>query len=148
MRRMHRNDMRACVLIAVLLIPLLLAAGCGESQEEQASATVCGARDDIAKHVDQLKGLTVTTGTTSQVKSGLQAIRDDLSTIRQTQDQLADDRRQEVQAANAAFADQVRELAGAVGRTISVEGATAELKSSLNQLATTYRNTFGELDCS
>ena len=51
-------------------------------------------------------------------------------------------------AANDAFADSIRELAGTIGRTISVEGAATELETALDQLATSYRDSFGEIDCS
>jgi Tfp pilus assembly protein PilP len=139
--------MRAAVLIVVLLTPVLLG-GCGSSEEDDAQAAVCAARDDIAKEVEQLQSLTVTTATTSQVSDGLQAIRDELTTIRESRDKLSDDRRKELQAANDAFAAQIRELAGTVGRSVSVEGAATELETSLDQLATSYRDSFGELDCS
>jgi Tfp pilus assembly protein PilP len=140
--------MRATSLIGVLLVPFLLLSGCGESKEDDALAAVCSARDGIAKQVDELQSLTLTTATTSQVTDSMQAIRDGLATIRDNREELSDDRRQDVQAANDAFAAQVRELAGAVGKTVSIEGATAQVKTSLEQLATTYRGTFGRLDCS
>ena len=139
--------MRATVLIAVLLVPVLIGA-CGSSEEDDAQAAVCAARGSIAKEVEQLQSLTLTTATTSQVSDGLQAIRDDLTTIRKSREKLSDDRREEVQAANDAFAGQIRELAGTIGRSVSVEGAATELETSLDQLATSYRDSFGKIDCS
>jgi Tfp pilus assembly protein PilP len=140
--------MRATPLIVVLLVPLLLLTGCGGSDEDDAMAAVCTARDGIAKQVDDLQSLTLTTATTSQLTEAMEAIRSDLSTIRENREKLSDDRREEVQAANDAFTDQVRALAGTIGKTVSIEGAEAELESSLEQLATSYRDTFGRLDCS
>lgn len=146
-RRKHGYAMRATLLIALLLVPFLLLTGCGESKEDDALAAVCSARDGIAKQVDELQSLTVTTATTSKVKDGIQAISKDLTTIRENREDLSDDHREEVQAANDAFADQVRELAGTVARTLSTEDAAAQLESSLKQLAASYRDTFGQLDC-
>jgi len=140
--------MRATLPIAVVLVPFLLLTGCGESEDDDAMAAVCSARDGIAKQVDELQSLTLTTATTSAVTDGLQAISQDLTTIRENREELSDDRRGEVQAANDAFTDQVSELAGTVGRTLSIEGAAAQLESSLKQLGTSYRDTFGQLDCS
>jgi hypothetical protein len=140
--------MRATFLIAVLLVPFLPLAGCGQSKEDDAMAAVCSARDGISKQVDELQSLTLTTATTSAVTDGLQAIGQDLTTIRESRAELSADRREEVQAANDAFGDQVGELAGTVGRTLSIEGAAAQLDSSLKQLAASYRDTFGQLDCS
>src|SRR5687767_11299682 len=103
--------MRATVLLVVLLMPALVGA-CGSSEEDDAQAAVCSARDSIAKEVEQLQSLTVTTATTSQVTEGLQAISDDLRTIRDSREKLSDERRDEVDAANEDFAGQMRELAG------------------------------------
>ena len=61
-------------LLLIALVPASVLAG-GESEEEKATAQVCSARDNIAKQVDELKGLTLTTATTSQVRENLQAIR-------------------------------------------------------------------------
>jgi hypothetical protein len=111
-------------------------------------AAVCSARDGIAKQVDGLQALTLTTATTSQVTDSMEAIRSDLVTIRDNREKLSDERRDEVQAAGEAFAGQVRELAGTIGRTVSIEGATTQLESSLDQLAASYRDTFSQIDCS
>ena len=53
-------------LLLVLLASLALGA-CGESKDDKAQKTVCSARSDIAKQVDQLKGLTVSTVTAEGV---------------------------------------------------------------------------------
>jgi hypothetical protein len=140
--------MRAILIIAVLLTPIIALAGCGSSEEDDAMAAVCSARDGIAKQVDELSSLTLTTATTSQVTENVQVIRDDLDTIRDSRAQLSDDNRKAVEAANDAFADQIRSLAGTIGRTVSIESARAEVKTSLEQLAASYRDTFGRLDCS
>jgi Tfp pilus assembly protein PilP len=134
--------------MAVLLLPLLLLAGCGGSEEDDAMAAVCSARDSIAKQVDELQSLTLTSATTSQVTDGMQAIRKDLTSIRENREKLADDRREEVQAANDAFTEQVRALAGTIGRTVSAEDAATQVKAALEQLAASYRTTFGQIDCS
>jgi hypothetical protein len=111
-------------------------------------AAICAARDDISKEIDELQSLTLTTATTSQVSDGLQSISDNLTTIEESRDELSDDRREEIEAANDAFADSITELAGTIGRTISVEGAATELEKAMDQLATSYRDSFGEIDCS
>jgi len=139
--------MRATLLIAGLIVSLLVT-GCGGSEEEDALAAVCSSRDGIAKQVDELQSLTLTSATTSQVTDGLQSIRDDLRTIRDNRAKLSDDRRQEVDTANDAFADQVKDLVGTVGRTISLGDAKAQLESSLKELGTSYEDTFGQIDCS
>ncbi len=140
--------MRVTSLIAVLLVPFLLLTGCGGSEEDDAMAAVCTARDGIAKQVDELQSLTLTSATTNQLTESMQAIRDDLTTIRKNREKLADDRREEVQAANDTFTTEVRQLAGTIGRTMSADDAAAQVKTSLEQLAASYRDTFGQIDCS
>lgn len=133
--------------VALVLVALLLIAGCGDSQEDQAMADVCAARDDITKQVDELKNLTVTTATTDAVSEGLQAIRDDLSTIGDATAQLSDERRDEVETANDEFAAAVRETLRSVGTSVSVADASSQVKTAFSDLESTYRSTFGQLDC-
>lgn len=135
-------------LLVTLTLAAGLVAGCGgQSQADKASAQVCTARDDIAKHVDHLQGLTLSTATTSQVKESLQAIKHDLSTIVNAQGDLSDKRRSDVKAANQQFAASVRETVQSVGSTASIDQAKGKIKQSLDALATTYRTTFAKLDC-
>ena len=86
---------------AALLVVALVAAGCGTSKESKATKTVCDARADIQKHVDTLKGLTLSTATTDQIRTSLSAIRKDLSTITNAEKDLSGQRKQQIQAALA-----------------------------------------------
>lgn len=131
-----------------LVLAMLFLAACGESKSEKAMADVCDARDDIATQVDHLKGLTLTTATGDEVRSGVQAIQDDLSKIRDARGDLAEEQRKDVQAANDAFAGTVRSLAGDIGSSVSLADAATRIKSAFGDLASSYDSTFGELDCS
>ena len=138
-------------ILMVLLIALAGAgvlAGCGQSEEEKAADQVCSARDDIAKRVDQLLGLTVTTATSDQVREHLTAIRDDLSTIADARTDLSDEQRTQVEEANNAFRGEVANIAATVAKSTSIQDASAQLKAAFNELAASYRSTFGQIDCS
>ena len=138
-------------ILMLLLIALAGAgvlAGCGQSEEEKAADQVCSARDDIAKQVDQLQGLTLTTATTDQVRENLTAIRDDLSTIADARTNLSDQQRTQVDQANNAFRSEVANIAATVAKSTSIQDASAQLKAAFNDLAASYRNTFGQIDCS
>lgn len=137
----------ACLLM-LLALPAALLVACGESDEEKAQARVCDARDDISEEVKQLQGLTLTTATTSKIKDSLTTIRDDLASIANAMDDLSDERRQDVEAANEEFRASVKETADSLGTAVSVEAAATQLKQAFQQLATTYRESFGQLDCS
>ena len=133
--------------IVMLLSAAIAVAACGQSQEEKAKAQVCDARADVQKQVDELRGLTLTTATVDGVTENLQAIRTDLGKITDAQSNLSDDRRQKVQAANKAFTDQVKSTVQNVGRSLSAADAKTQLKDATTQLATTYKQTLGQIDC-
>ena len=126
--------------------------GCGggsssSSNQDDAKAQVCDARADISKQVDTLKGLTISTATVDQVQKSLQAIMDDLSQIAKAQGDLAGDRKDEVQQANKAFANQVQDIVANLGKSLSLSNAGTQLQSGLQQLAGAYEDTFAKVDC-
>jgi hypothetical protein len=127
---------------------LVLALGaCGESSEEKAQATVCDARADIGKQVDELKSLTAATVTKDAVTQSVDAIRNDLKDISDAQSELSTDRRSEVEAANKAFASSVKGIASQVLTSLSASDAKAALVAALQQLKTSYEETFAPLNC-
>jgi hypothetical protein len=140
-------------LVKHSIIPVLAAAGlalaaCGQSAEDKAKAQVCDARADIQKQVNELRGLTITTASVDGVKSNLNAIQADLGKIKNAQGQLSDQRKQQVQAANKAFEDQVTTIVGSVGRSTSITQAATQARSAMSELADSYRQTLGRIDCS
>jgi uncharacterized protein YjbJ (UPF0337 family) len=137
--------------IVFVLIAVLAALGlgaCGESKQDKAKGTVCDARADISKQVEQLKGLTVSTVTVDGVQNSLKAISNDLSKIKDAQGDLSDDRRKQVQDATKTFTSQVQSIAGSVGKSTSLSEAKAQLTSALRQLAAAYEQSFARADCS
>jgi hypothetical protein len=138
--------MRRILLLSALGLGLALAA-CGESDEEKAKADVCDARDDIRTQVRELQDLTLGTATVDKVKSHLNAIGDDLKKIADAQDQLSESDKQQVQQANQAFKSKVKALGGDIGRSVSLEEAAQQLKRDFADLATTYEQALGPIDC-
>jgi uncharacterized membrane-anchored protein YjiN (DUF445 family) len=135
------------LVLALVLSAALLAACGGDSKETTAKNQVCDARDDIAKQVDTLKGLTVSAATADQIKSSLTAIGDDLRKITDAQGDLGDTRKSEVEAANKAFTTQLQGIVADFGKSLSPSQAKADLTTALQQLATTYQQTFAKVDC-
>lgn len=133
------------VALAVVVAVLLLTGG--ESRAEKAMSDVCDARADIAQPVKTLQRLTPSTATTSQIKDSVQAIRNDLSKIASARADLADEDREQVQAANDAFVATVKDTASPVGRSQSLESAATQLEQAFQQLASSYRSTYGKIDC-
>ena len=135
------------VLVALAVVVAVLLLTGGESKADKAMSDVCDARADIAQQVKTLQGLTPSTATTSEIKDSVQAIRNDLSKIAEARADLADENRKDVQAANDAFVSTVKDTASTVARSQSIESAAAQLKQAFEQLATSYRSTYGKIDC-
>ena len=74
----------ASTAVAVVVLVLILG-GCGDSSEQKAQNTVCDARDDIEKQVNDLASLTPATITTDAVKQDLDAIKSDVSDMADAQ---------------------------------------------------------------
>jgi hypothetical protein len=136
------------VLLIVLIASATALAGCGESKQDKAKSTVCDARADIRKQVDDLTSLTIATASVDGVKGNVQAIRDDLKKITDAQGTLSDDRRSQVQAANKAFTSQVTEIAKGLQSNLSLSQAGTQIRTAAKQLGDAYAQSLGKLDCS
>jgi hypothetical protein len=136
----------ACSAVAVVMLALVLGA-CGESDQEKAQNTVCDAKADIGKQVDELKGLTPATVTADGVTQNLDAIKADLKDISDAQSDLSSDRRSEAGAANKAFSSSVEGIASQLGSSLSASDAKAGLVTALDQLAASYQKAFAPLNC-
>ena len=130
-----------------MLVLVLALGACGESDEEKAQNTVCDARDDIGKQVDDLKNLTPATVTTDAVRQDLDAIKNGLTDIADAQSDLSSDRRSEVEAANKVFASSVQEIASQFGTSLSASDAKARIVTAFQQLAASYQRTFAAVNC-
>ena len=141
--------MRPSIIFALIAVVAVLGLGaCGESKQDKAKSTVCDARADISKEVDQLTGLTASTVTVDGVQNSLKAITGNLSKIKDAQGDLSGSRRQQVQDATKTFTSQVQSVAGSIGKSTSISDAKAQLTSALQQLGDAYKQSFARLDCS
>ena len=142
--------MKPLAVLTAVLIALALGAcgGGGSSKQDKAKAQVCSARDDIAKQVDTLKGLTISTATLDQVQTSLKAIDDDLKKIAGAQGDLSGDNKKQLQDANQAFVSQINSIASSLLKTKSLSEAQTQAKAALQQLADAYKQTFGQFKCS
>jgi hypothetical protein len=128
--------------------PGVTLAACGESAEEEALAGVCDARASIQSHIEDLEGLRITAATdiesaeAAQLRSTLDAIRSDVGEITDASDELAEDTRQQVEAATDDFRPR---LDTAVVRSVG-EGGT-ELVRLIDALARSYEETLASIDC-
>jgi hypothetical protein len=133
-------------ILACLLAALLVA--CGESEEEKAQDRVCDARADIEKRVDDLAGLTITTASIEEVTNNLKAIRDDLEKIAAEREDLAPEQRDAVDQAAKRFRAELETAAkDVVSGAASGEEAGARIGAALDDLAKSFRQAYGPVDC-
>jgi uncharacterized protein HemX len=134
-------------VLVLLLLVAVVAAGCGESDEEKAQNEVCAARDDIQTQIDDLSTLTLSTATADGIQESLSAMQDDLQEIANAQGDLNEERKQQVQSANKQFRSQLDSIASGLTSDLSLSGAEQKLKDATQQLASSYKETFATIDC-
>jgi hypothetical protein len=135
------------ILISLVLAATLAVAACGESKADKAKNTVCDARSDISKQVNELKGMTAATVTADGVKNSLTAIQNDLQKISDAQGDLNDERKKQVQDATATFTSSLQSIAGDLGSNLSAAGAKTQLTTALGELSTAYQQSLAKIDC-
>ena len=131
----------------LLLLVAVVAAGCGESDEEKAQNEVCDARDDIQTQIDDLSTLTLSTATADGIEESLSAMQDDVQEIADAQGDLNEERKQQVESANKQFTSELDSIASGLTSDLSLSGAEQKLKDATQQLASAYKETFATVDC-
>jgi hypothetical protein len=143
--------MRRCILLAVVILSVLVAAlalaGCGESDSEQAQDAVCEARAGIRSSVENLRALTPATVTVDEVQGNLESIQSDLTTIVENQAELAGDRRTEVETATAQFRLQLETIAKNLGTGLSLQEARQKFRASVASLNSAFESSLQPIDC-
>ena len=137
---------RTIVILASVLAALPVA--CGESEEEKAQDRVCDARADIEKRVDDLADLTITTASIEDVTNNLTAIRDDLEEIAAEREDLAPEQQDAIDQAAKRFRSELETTAkDVVSGAASGEQASARIGAALDDLAKSFREAYGPVDC-
>jgi membrane peptidoglycan carboxypeptidase len=134
--------------IAALLLGSMVLVACGESAQEKAKAEVCSARADISKQVNTLTGLTVSTISPTEVKTGVEAIANDLSKIKKAQGNLAPARKEQVVTASHTFETQLSSILTGITSNLSLSNAESQFKSAVTQLGTSFKQSLAPINCS
>jgi hypothetical protein len=135
-------------LVVLIVAAAVLLIACGESEEEQAQERVCDARADIERRVNELADLSITTVSIERVRNELEAIGDDLETIASEREELAPEQRREVEQAGERFRSELEAAArGVVQGGVSGEDALARVGSAMDELATSFGEAYGPVDC-
>jgi hypothetical protein len=135
------------VLVAAGTLALAGCGGGGSSKQDDAKNQVCDARADIAKQVDTLKGVTVSTATLDQIQTSLKAIDNDLKQIKDAAGDLKGDDKSELQQANQAFVTKINSIASSLLKSTSLSQAQSQAKGALTQLGDAYQQTLAKFSC-
>jgi methyl-accepting chemotaxis protein len=101
----------------------------------------------MAKQVDALKGLTLSTATLNTVQTNLKAIDDDLKKIKDAAGDLSGDSKAQLQKANQDFVTKVNSIASSLLKTSSLSQAQSQATAALQHLADAYQQTFAKFSC-
>ena len=133
--------------VVVLALALVVSACGGESADKKAQKSVCSARANIKKQVDELKSTTISTASVDGVKANLKSIRDNLAQMTKAQKDLKGKRKQQVQSANQAFKTEVSGVARQLGKSVTLSAGADQIKTALQSLATGYQSALAPIDC-
>jgi hypothetical protein len=131
-----------------VVLGCLALSACGESAQEKAKAQVCGARRDISKRIETLTALGLSTELPSQVKTGVEAIANDITKIKDAEGRLEPARRGQVQTATRSFETRLNSILTGLTAHLSLSNAEAQFKSALSELGTSYKQTLAPVNCS
>ena len=81
------------------------------------------------------------------MEENLNAIEDDLNQIKDAQGDLNEERKQQVESATQEFSSEVEEVANGLTSDLTLSGAKAKLETAGKQLASSYQQTFAQIDC-
>jgi hypothetical protein len=135
------------LLVATTALALPLT-GCGESKQEQAKKSVCSAKSNINSRITTLKTISPSVATLPQIKTEVTGIVDDLKQINSARGDLEPARKQQVQQATHTFEQQLNSVVSDLTSSFSLANASSQLESALRQLATSYAQALGPIECS
>jgi hypothetical protein len=145
---LQRHARVFAALGALLVVPAVFVAGCGESKEEKAEKTICSARAEINKEIEHLRTLTPSSSAITEARNGLTNIGHSLTKIGESAKELSPSRKQEVIKASEDFAKKVGETITNVAKGVtSPAQAQAAITTALGGLSTDYQQALAPIKC-
>ncbi|MFI5005080.1 MAG: hypothetical protein ACHQE6_08705 [Solirubrobacterales bacterium] len=145
-RRVPAKRMMPPALTASLAMSLVLAVGCGESDQAKAEKTVCEAKTQIASSVKSLQGLTLSTTSISTVQSDVKSIGEGLKKIQGAQGQLNSTRREQLEKANSELSAELSSLSHELS-SLTLTTAQTQITAAVNKLAASYKQALAPVEC-
>jgi hypothetical protein len=145
-RRMCAKRLAPSALTASLMLSLVLAVGCGESEQAKAEKTVCEAKTEISSSVQSLQHLTIANASVSTVQNDVKSIGEALKKMQGAQGTLSGARREQVEKANAELSAELTSLSHEL-TSLTLPEAQAKIATAGDKLAATYKQAFTSVKC-
>jgi hypothetical protein len=138
--------------MAVLVSGAIGLAGCGESAEEKAAASVCSSTKAIRAQISKLSDLSVSSKAPEEIKDAAAVMKEEATKIKESTPNLPAASKAPVESAQKTLRT---ELAGLATTLVSAGQTTANLEAVLTEsehavavLGMTYKQAYESLKCS
>ncbi len=147
---------RPAALVAVILLGAIGLAGCGESAEEKATASVCSSTKAIQAQISKLSDLSISSKAPEEIKAAAAVMKEEAAKIKESTANLPAASKAPVEAAQDTLKTELAALAAALVSTLKASGSAEavlkqsepEVKAAVAGLATSYKQAYESLKCS
>ena len=152
---MFKNCRRPAVVVAILLVPIGLAA-CGESSEEKATAQVCSSTKEIQAQLSKLSSLSLSSKAPEEIKDAASVMQKEAAKIKESTQNLPASSKAPVESAQTALQAELAALAKTLVSTAKSSGnietvlkeSEPAVKTAVAGLAASYKRAYESLKCS
>jgi hypothetical protein len=141
-------------VVAALFLSALGLAACGESSEEKATKQACAGLKEISTEIAKIQSLPISTSFLTEATKSFETIGKSVEKVKEAVPKLPASHREEVEAANKAFATQVASITASVvtaskssNLEAALKSAEPQIKSAVSNLSTGYKKAIEELKC-
>lgn len=145
----------AALIVAIPLVAIGLA-GCGESAEEKATASVCSSTKAIQAQISKLSDLSISSKAPEEIKAAASVMEKEAAKIKESVPNLPAASKAPVESAQKTLQIEAVALATTVVSTAKASGnaeavlkqSEPEVKAAVAGLATSYKQAYESLKCS
>ncbi len=153
---MLKNLNRSAALIVAIPFVATGLAGCGESAEEKATASVCSSTKAIQAQISKLSNLSISSKAPEEIKAAAAVMEKEAAKIKESTPNLPAASKAPVESAQKTLQTELAALATTLVKTAKASGNTEavlkqsepQVKAAIAGLATSYKQAYESLKCS
>jgi hypothetical protein len=151
-----KNLTRPAAFIAVIPLVAIGLAGCGESAEEKATASVCSSTKAIQAQISKLSDLSISSKAPEEIKDAATVMEKEATKIKESTPNLPAASKAPVESAQKTLQAELAALATTLVSTAKASGsaeavlkqAEPEVKAAIAGLGASYKQAYESLKCS